>query len=306
MSCLPWGRDKRAQAVYGLLHGDEQPGHQVESLSERQREVLRLMAEGRSNANIAETFGISLDGAKWHVREVLTKLGVGSREEAAEVWRAHNGLPARWSRTFRALTAASLGAWARGAIAAAAASAVGVGAVYVVTHSPGADVAEARSVTARIVLDGTGNPATPSSERQADGGPAEIHHVLNAGTSMAPTLAPDRLLSFVLYGLDAEPKRGEVIVARDPRRESAILVKRVVGLPGETVEIRDGHVLTNDVELNEPYLAIEWHDTKAAVVVPAGEYFVMGDNRNNSLDSRSPQVGTVPRNLILGRVLLPD
>lgn len=64
----------------------------------RQREVLDLLVKGRTNREIAETLGISLDGAKWHVSEIITRLGVDSREEAAEFWRHENGLRMRFTR----------------------------------------------------------------------------------------------------------------------------------------------------------------------------------------------------------------
>lgn len=69
--------------------------------TERQRQVLDLIARGRSNPEIAAALGISLDGAKWHMREILSKLGVESREEAAEYWRRRNGWHSRLSRAFR-------------------------------------------------------------------------------------------------------------------------------------------------------------------------------------------------------------
>ncbi len=64
----------------------------------RQREVLDLLVRGRTNSQIADTLGISLDGAKWHVSEIITRLGVDSRDEAAEYWRHHNGLRMRFTR----------------------------------------------------------------------------------------------------------------------------------------------------------------------------------------------------------------
>ncbi len=69
----------------------------------RQREVLDLLVRGQTNAQIAEALGISLDGAKWHVSEIITKLGVDSRDEAAEYWRAHTGLRLRFSRLLQSL-----------------------------------------------------------------------------------------------------------------------------------------------------------------------------------------------------------
>lgn len=64
----------------------------------RQREVLDLLVRGKTNSEIAGQLGISLDGAKWHVSEIITRLGVDSRDEAAEYWRHHNGMRMRFSR----------------------------------------------------------------------------------------------------------------------------------------------------------------------------------------------------------------
>jgi DNA-binding CsgD family transcriptional regulator len=106
-----------------------EPALRVE-LTERQREVLRLVADGYTNGEIAERLGISLDGAKWHVREILGKLGVDSREEAAEWWKHHQG--ARWRRALQGVAwrwalggAAAVGA--AGIVAAVAWAALGGG-----------------------------------------------------------------------------------------------------------------------------------------------------------------------------------
>jgi DNA-binding CsgD family transcriptional regulator len=64
--------------------------------TERQCEVMDLLARGKSNQDVADALGISLDGAKWHMRESLAKLGVDSRDDAAE-WRRYNGWPRRVS-----------------------------------------------------------------------------------------------------------------------------------------------------------------------------------------------------------------
>lgn len=131
----------------------------------RQREVLDLLARGRTNAQIADDLGVSLDGAKWHVREIMAELDAPTREDAAEYWRAYNGLPSRFGRLARALFGVSL---LRGtAIAAGAVAAVGVAiAVTLVatgggddpsrsagsdaTQTPGASVTVAGSGTAAV------------------------------------------------------------------------------------------------------------------------------------------------------------
>ena len=79
------------------------------SVTPRQRQVLDLLVHGKTNAQIADELGISLEGAKWHVREVLEVTGAGSREEAAELWRTENGLPRRFARmSWGVATAAAL------------------------------------------------------------------------------------------------------------------------------------------------------------------------------------------------------
>lgn len=93
---------------------NEHDGEPFPALTKRQREVLDLLARGYSNPQIAEALGISLDGAKWHVSEVMAKLGAESRQGAAERWRRHQRLGARVGRGLRALVPAAL--WAKVAV----------------------------------------------------------------------------------------------------------------------------------------------------------------------------------------------
>ena len=73
------------------------------ALTSRQEQLLKLLVAGRTNPEIAEALGVSLAGAKWHVSEVIPRLGVTSREEAAEYWREQNRLPRRFARVMRKL-----------------------------------------------------------------------------------------------------------------------------------------------------------------------------------------------------------
>ena len=98
------------------------------------------------------------------------------------------------------------------------------------------------------------------------------------------------------------PKRFDVVVCRYPGRGDTNFVKRVVGLPGDTVEVREGYLYVNGEKYDEPYIKDEYRkgslNNYGPYEVPEGEYFVMGDHRNNSNDSRMQ--GSLPRNMIIG------
>lgn len=125
--------------------------------------------------------------------------------------------------------------------------------------------------------------------------------------SMVPTLkVHDRLLVDKVTFHVRDVRRGDIVVFKRPPalhdKEINDLIKRVIGLPGDTVEGRDGHVFVNGKQLPEPYLPKGL--TTAAfdpVVVPLDAYFVMGDNRPESYDSRF--WGTVDKSLIVGRAM---
>jgi len=125
--------------------------------------------------------------------------------------------------------------------------------------------------------------------------------------SMYPTLkVNDRVLVNKL-SYDVHPvHRGDVVVFKSPPNEGADikdLIKRVIGLPGETVESADGHILINGKALDEPYLKDGvFTGPVEKTVVPPGRYWVMGDNRPNSKDSR--YFGTIPKSLIIGRAFV--
>jgi len=125
------------------------------------------------------------------------------------------------------------------------------------------------------------------------------------GPSMLPTLSSgERLLVDKLTYRLRDPVRGEIIVFKPPAGPSHYLVKRVIGEPGDTVEIKSGRILVNGAVLDEPYVRSHTFGRNAVYRVPEGHYFVLGDNRNNSQDSRSPSVGFVPRSSIVGRAVV--
>ena len=106
------------------------------------------------------------------------------------------------------------------------------------------------------------------------------------------------------------PRRGEIVVFRTPPRtreacaESGTFVKRIVGLPGETISEQEGVVYVNGRMLLEPYVLANERDVRSATwpKIPAGHYFMLGDNRRNSCDSRD--WGTVPKDNLIGPVFL--
>jgi signal peptidase I len=120
------------------------------------------------------------------------------------------------------------------------------------------------------------------------------------GQSMDPTLEQDErlIVSKLSYRLH-DPQRGDIIVFHDPQDPSRNLIKRIIGLPGEMLEIRDGQVFINEQPLNEPYINGHMNGTEPPTPVPEGYYFVMGDNRNNSSDSRS--WGPLAKDKIVGK-----
>jgi signal peptidase I len=95
------------------------------------------------------------------------------------------------------------------------------------------------------------------------------------------------------------PQRGDVIVFNPPFESEYPFIKRVIGRPGDTVEIKHGSVFIDGIPLDEPYILAPPDYTMAAVTVPENEYFVLGDNRNNSNDSHTGWM--VPRGNIIGK-----
>jgi signal peptidase I len=125
------------------------------------------------------------------------------------------------------------------------------------------------------------------------------------GQSMAPTLEDqDRLIVNKLVYRIGEPRRGDIVMLYYPLNPDKSFVKRVIAEEGDQVRIVDGRVYVNDIPLNDDYVPAEFrsHDDWGPQVIPEGYYFVMGDHRNNSSDSR--QWGMVPKKYITGKVQL--
>jgi signal peptidase I len=125
------------------------------------------------------------------------------------------------------------------------------------------------------------------------------------GQSMAPTLADqDRLIVNKLAYRVGEPRRSDIVMLYYPLNPDKSFVKRVIAEESDQVRIVDGRVYVNDVPLRDDFVPPEFrsHDDFGPTVIPEGYYFVMGDHRNNSSDSR--HWGMVPKKYIIGKVQL--
>ena len=123
------------------------------------------------------------------------------------------------------------------------------------------------------------------------------------GLSMAPTLEDhDRLIVNKLVYELGEPRPGDIVMLYYPLNPEKMFVKRVIARESDTVRIVDGRVYVNDIPLHDEYVPAEFrsHDDWGPQVIQQGYYFVMGDHRNNSSDSR--HWGPVPKKYIVGKV----
>lgn len=128
------------------------------------------------------------------------------------------------------------------------------------------------------------------------------------GHSMEPTLQDsDNLITDKITYRFRDPKRFDIIVFPFKDNRATLLIKRIVGMPGETVQVIDGNVYVNGYVLEDNYGNAVMTDPGLAadpVVLKEDEYFVLGDNRNNSTDSRFESVGNIHRSEIIGRAWL--
>jgi signal peptidase I len=125
------------------------------------------------------------------------------------------------------------------------------------------------------------------------------------GQSMASTLADhDRLIVNKLAYRIGEPQVGDIVMLSYPLRPEQSFVKRVIAAEGDRVQVVDGRVYRNDVLMDDSFVPPDYrsHDDWGPQVIPEGYYFVMGDHRNKSSDSR--HWGFVPKKYIIGRVQL--
>jgi signal peptidase I len=122
------------------------------------------------------------------------------------------------------------------------------------------------------------------------------------GTSMMPGVKDGEyiMVSKIVYVFE-QPQRGEVIVFSSPRNPESDLIKRVIGIPGDTIEIKENKVFLNKKPLTEPYILEKPNYHYPEQQIPPGNYFVLGDNRNNSSDSHTGWL--LPKENIIGKAL---
>lgn len=167
-------------------------------LTERQREVLRLVAAGKTNAEIGDALDISLDGAKWHVSEILAKLGVSTREEAAAWWQTQNGIRPRIARALRSIIPASL--WLRiglGVAVAGGAAAVALGVTVLGDSGQKGASSATRQVTGTIksyseaTFSGPGIESSPGVVVLTDGTSFQVDRHTGMGLPQQPIAFSD-------------------------------------------------------------------------------------------------------------------
>ena len=124
------------------------------------------------------------------------------------------------------------------------------------------------------------------------------------GESMLNTLNDhDFMIATKFDYLNSDPERFDIVICNYPNTTDGMYrVKRVIGLPGETLELRGGELYIDGEHVEQNFDMTENETYFGPFTVPEGHFFVMGDNRNNSKDSRSPTVGALPREMIVGHV----
>jgi signal peptidase I len=129
---------------------------------------------------------------------------------------------------------------------------------------------------------------------------ASIQSVLVVGPSMEPTVeSSQRLLISKIEYFIHPPERGDIIVFQPPNNIETEYIKRIIGLPGDTIEVKNGSVYVNGKKLIEPYIKGAPNYSFSTKLIADNNYFVLGDNRNNSNDSHNGW--TVTEQSIIGK-----
>ena len=133
-----------------------------------------------------------------------------------------------------------------------------------------------------------------------------VNATVPTGSMENTIMSHDRVIALRLSYKFSDPERGDVVIFKypdAPEGETVLYVKRIIGLPGDTVEVKNGGVYINGELLEEDYVKDTTDGEFGPYYVPEGCYFMMGDNRNNSLDARYWENTYVEKDDILGKVI---
>lgn len=124
-----------------------------------------------------------------------------------------------------------------------------------------------------------------------------------SGSMISTINVGDKVIGFRLSYLFSDPKRGDIVMFNAPDKEKTIYIKRIIGLPGDTIKIEDNKLYINGELYEEDYIKNGWHNMTGTYTfkVPKGEYFMMGDNRDHSNDSRA--WGSVKKDEIIAKAI---
>lgn len=132
-----------------------------------------------------------------------------------------------------------------------------------------------------------------------------VNAMVPTGSMENTIMTNDRVIASRLSYLFNDPERFDIIVFRNPNNPDVLYIKRIIGLPGETIMLDNGNVYINDEILIEDseFIKEDFLGTWGPFFVGENEFFVLGDNRNSSLDSRSWENPFVPKDLVVGRAI---
>lgn len=128
-----------------------------------------------------------------------------------------------------------------------------------------------------------------------------VNAVIPTASMETTIMKGSRIFGNRLAYKSSSPERGDIVIFKYPDDESQLFIKRVIGMPGDTLEVVNGTVYINGEALEEDYLNVIPYGDYGPVTVPEGAYFMMGDNRNNSADSRFWRQPFVYEDKILGQ-----
>lgn len=133
-----------------------------------------------------------------------------------------------------------------------------------------------------------------------------VNAVVPSASMETTIMTGDRIIGNRLAYINDDPERGDIVIFKYPDHEKELFIKRIIGMPGDTVLIIDGKVYINDstTPLDEPYLTEAPLGSFGPYTVPEGAYFMLGDNRNNSRDSRFWNQPYVFKDKILGKAFV--